>query len=70
MYSARLRESKALEEIEGDKSRSVFPISFTAKSAIPANVLADGRILFESLFPLGEGNHPELFLVYSDGSGV
>jgi hypothetical protein len=39
-------------------------------SAIPTDVLADGRILFESGFPLGSGSTPELFLVYSDGSGV
>jgi hypothetical protein len=70
MYSARLTQSKAIEEIEGDKSRPVFPISFSAQSTIPADVVADGRILFESSFPLGDGNHPELFLVYSDGSGV
>ena len=35
---------------------------------MPADVLADGRILFESGFPLGEGSTPEMFLVYSDGS--
>jgi hypothetical protein len=34
------------------------------------DVLDDGRILFESGYPLGEGKTPELFLVYSDGSGV
>jgi hypothetical protein len=39
-------------------------------SAIPADVLADGRILFEAGFPLGDGTTPEIFLVYSDGSGV
>ena len=39
-------------------------------SAVPADVLADGRILFEAGFPLGEDATPEMFLVYSDGSGV
>lgn len=39
-------------------------------SAVPSDVLADGRILFESNYPLGSGTTPELFLVYSDGSGV
>jgi len=70
MYSARLVESKALDEIEGKGTLPVFPISFLNSSAIPSDVLADGRILFESLFPLGDGKTPELFLVYSDGSGV
>ena len=39
-------------------------------NAFPADVLQDGRILFEAGFPLGEGSTPELFLVYADGSGV
>jgi hypothetical protein len=39
-------------------------------SAFPADVLADGRILFEAGFPLGTGSTPELYLVYADGSGV
>jgi hypothetical protein len=39
-------------------------------SAIPTDVLLDGRILFEAGFPLGSGSTPEMYLVYSDGSGV
>ena len=70
IYSARLAQSKALAEIEGKGIEPVFPISFMRASAVPTDVLADGRILFESLFPLGEGKTPELFLAYSDGSGV
>src|SRR5271157_440988 len=48
----------------------VLPLSYMPASALPADVLADGRILFEAGFPLGSGSTPELFLVYSDGSGV
>lgn len=70
MFSARLADTKPIEEIEGKGTPSVFPISFTHASAIPADVLADGRVLFASLFPLGDGKSPELFTVYSDGSGV
>jgi Hydrazine synthase alpha subunit middle domain len=47
-----------------------LPLTYMPASAIPADVLADGRILFESGYPLGSGDAPELFLVYSDGSGV
>ncbi|HKF47599.1 MAG TPA: hypothetical protein VKB38_09605 [Terracidiphilus sp.] len=47
-----------------------LPLTYMAGSAIASDVLADGRILFESGFPLGSGATPELFLVYSDGSGV
>jgi hypothetical protein len=48
----------------------LLPLTYAAASAIPADVLADGRVLFEAGFPLGSGVTPELFLVYSDGSGV
>ncbi len=39
-------------------------------SAFPETVLQDGRILFESGYPLGVGSTPEMYLVYADGSGV
>ena len=70
MISSRLADTEAIQEIEGKGVPSAFPISFTNASAIPSDVLADGRILFESGYPLGEGNTPELYLTYSDGSGV
>jgi hypothetical protein len=70
LQSARLMDSKALEQIEGPETKPVLPLSYINASAIPSDVLADGRILFESDFPLGQGKTPELFLVYSDGSGV
>jgi hypothetical protein len=48
----------------------VLPLAYTQAGAFPADVLRDGRILFEAGFPLGSGSTPELFLVYADGSGV
>ena len=50
--------------------KNELPLTHMAASALPVDVLADGRLLFESGFPLGSGNTPELFLLYSDGSGV
>jgi hypothetical protein len=70
LQSARLMESKALEEIEGPGMKPVLALTYAGTSAVPADVLADGRILFEAGYPLGEGATPEMFLVYSDGSGV
>jgi hypothetical protein len=55
---------------ESARDREILPLTYTNANAIPTDVLADGRILFESGFPLGSGATPELFLVYSDGSGV
>jgi hypothetical protein len=43
---------------------------YAGTNAFPADVLRDGRILFEAGFPLGSGTTPELYLVYADGSGV
>jgi hypothetical protein len=60
----------ALAPIDADAGATVLPLSYLPTSAIPADVLLDGRILFEAGFPLGTGSTPELFLVYSDGSGV
>ncbi|MBZ5663724.1 MAG: hypothetical protein LAO30_03895 [Acidobacteriia bacterium] len=37
---------------------------------LPTDVLRDGRILFEAAYPLGSNGMPELYTVYSDGSGV
>jgi len=48
----------------------IVPVTYMQASAFPADVLADGRILFEAGFPLGAGATPELYLVYADGSGV
>ncbi len=70
LQSARVMESKAIEEIEGNGARASFPLTYSGSSAVPTDVMEDGRILFEAGFRLGEGATPELFLVYSDGSGV
>ncbi len=48
----------------------ILALTYVHTSAFPTDVLADGRILFESNFPLGEGSTPELYTVYADGSGV
>ena len=37
---------------------------------LPTDVLLDGRILFGATYPLGTHGTPELYTVYSDGSGV
>jgi hypothetical protein len=47
----------------------MLPLAYTRSSTFPADVLRDGRILFEAGFPLGNGSTPELYLVYADGSG-
>jgi hypothetical protein len=63
-------DEHAPDRITADAGSIVLPISYLPVSAVPVDVLLDGRILFEANFPLGSGSTPELYLVYSDGSGV
>jgi hypothetical protein len=56
--------------VAADAGETLLPVSHVRGSAIPTDVLLDGRILFEANFPLGSGSTSELYLVYSDGSGV
>lgn len=51
-------------------SNKTLALTYLSSSAMPTDVLHDGRILFESNYPLGVGNSPEIYTVYSDGSGV
>jgi hypothetical protein len=71
---ARLTASGFQVEAAGLDGSNAVPLTYMAASAVPETVLADGRILFQAGFPLGtsldRGATPELFLVYSDGSGV
>lgn len=46
------------------------PLTFVSGSALPTDVLRDGRVLFEAAYPLGAGAKAELYTVYADGSGV
>ncbi len=48
----------------------ILQLTYAGANAFPADVLHDGRILFEAGFPLNAGSTPELYLVYADGSGV
>jgi len=53
-----------------DPVPSPLRLTYVPGNTIPADVLQDGRILFEAGYPLGAGATPEMYLVYSDGSGV
>ncbi len=45
-------------------------LTYGPGSFVPTDVLGDGRILFEATYPLGGHGTPEVYTVYSDGSGV
>lgn len=68
VYSRRVGSELRLER-RAIADGTTIPLFFTPGSAIPTDVLRDGRILFEAAYPLG-GKTPEIYAVYSDGSGV
>lgn len=45
-------------------------LTYGPTNFLPTDVLRDGRILFAAGYPLGTETTPELYTVYSDGSGV
>ena len=47
-----------------------LPLTYGPANFLPTDILRDGRILFESAYPLGADSSPEIYTVYSDGSGV
>lgn len=53
--------------ISGGKS---LALTYGPANFLPSDVLRDGRILFGAGYPLGSDSTPELYTVYSDGSGV
>ncbi len=57
-----------------DPYPALLRVTYMRGNALPTDVLADGRILFEAAFPLGAkaAGRPvaEMYLVYQDGSGV
>jgi hypothetical protein len=69
VYARRGPGGFALESAALDGS-GALKLSYLPGNFVPDDVLRDGRVLFESGFPLGAGAAPEMFLVYADGSGV
>lgn len=69
VYSRRTAQGFALQSAQLNGS-SITTLSAVPGNLLPLDVLVDGRILFESNYPLGTDGPAELYLVYSDGSGV
>jgi hypothetical protein len=69
VYALRTSRGFEIESAALDGS-GAQQLTYLPTSTVPDQVIQDGRILFESGFPLGSGSTPEIFLVYQDGSGV
>jgi hypothetical protein len=70
VYARKIAGHFALEVASLDGTGQPTRITYAPGSFIPTGVLSDGRILFESGFPLGTDGTPEVYAVYPDGSGV
>lgn len=67
---ARKTEGRFRIEASDPSGRDVLPLTYGPANFLPSDVLRDGRILFEAGYPLGSDKTPEIYTVYSDGSGV
>ncbi|MGA7565425.1 MAG: hypothetical protein WBW53_05055, partial [Terriglobales bacterium] len=61
---------EAADLVAGRKGSSNIQLTYGLGNYFPTDVLRDGRILFEATYPLGTKDIPEIYTVYSDGSGV
>jgi hypothetical protein len=69
VYAHKVHERFQLEAIPL-KGGEALPLTHIPANALPSDVLRDGRILFQASYPLGRAGQPELYTVYSDGSGI
>lgn len=69
VYARSVQSRFAIERLDLTGKNPLL-LTYGPANFLPTDVLRDGRILFESGFPLGSENVPEIYTVYSDGSGV
>lgn len=69
VYARRVQGRFVIERLDLTGKNPLL-LTYGPASFLPTDVLRDGRILLEAGFPLGPGTVPEIYTVYSDGSGV
>lgn len=69
VYARRVQGRIAIERSDLTGKNPLL-LTYGPANFLPTDVLRDGRILFEAGFPLGSESIPEIYTVYSDGSGV
>ncbi len=67
---ARKTAGRLVIETSDLSGAKTLPLTYISSNSLPTDVLRDGRILFESGYPLGTNGTPEIYAVYSDGSGI
>ena len=69
VYARRVQGRFVIERLDLT-GKNPLSLTYGPANFLPTDVLRDGRILFEAGFPLGSERVPEIYTVYSDGSGV
>ncbi len=69
VYAAKISEHFVIQTMPISGGR-MLDLTYGPGNSLPTDVLRDGRVLFETSFPMAEKQVPELYTVYSDGSGV
>lgn len=69
VYACNVEGTLVVESLELESGK-VLPLTYISSNSLPTDVLHDGRILFESTYPLSTDGTSELYTVYSDGSGI
>ncbi len=69
VYSRKV-DGRFVIEAASTRVAGSLVLTYFPGSALVTDVLRDGRILFEAGYPMGNGTEPEIYTVYSDGSGV
>lgn len=67
---ARKVAGRFLIEVAALAGGKPLPLTYGPANFLPTEVLRDGRILFQAAYPLGGDISPEIYAVYSDGSGM
>jgi hypothetical protein len=70
VYARKITGRFVLEVSALDGTGVPLRLTYAPGNFLPTDVLQDGRVLFESNFPLGSSGQPEIYTVYPDGSGV
>ena len=69
VYARRISGRFIIETVDMAGGKPL-PLTYGPANFLPTDVLRDGRILFEAASPFGSDTVPEIYTVYSDGSGV
>ena len=70
VYARKTGNQYVIETGALDGHATPMRVTYAPGNFLPTDVLRDGRILFQSSFPLGGDGYPEIYTVYPDGSGV